>query len=158
MRGLIMIIKFTPAGVALCLLFALACCIQNASAVEVPSSADSSRISIPTKPPSLDRRAPSSAANATVFIAKPLKVTKFTHLTLKEVHIDGVTVFNHAEISRIYKRYIGKRLSFDVAWTIANKITNHYRKAGYPLSQTLVPVQKMDSDVINLTVLENGGA
>lgn len=125
-----------------------------AYAVDVPGAADSSRIKIPAFPEVTHGGDSDFKAGSTVMQTDTPESAKEIHLVLKDVKVDGVSAFRSEEISRLYKQYIGKDVTLDVAWVIADKITKHYRKSGYFLSAAFVPVQEVEDGIIKIKVIE----
>lgn len=73
---------------------------------------------------------------------------------LKAVQVEGVTVFPMQEIAKLYEAQLGQKVSLDLAWELANRITEKYRNAGYFLSRAFVPAQKVEDGIITLKVVE----
>lgn len=73
---------------------------------------------------------------------------------LKAVQVDGVTVFSPQEVAKLYEAQLGQKVSLDLVWELANRITEKYREAGYFLSRAYVPAQKIEDGIITLKVVE----
>ena len=79
---------------------------------------------------------------------------KNIRVLLKSINVEGVTVFSEQQIRDVYKQYIGKRITLDTIWIIAERITRLYRDNGYFLSRAYVPAQEVDTGVFTLRVVE----
>jgi hemolysin activation/secretion protein len=121
----------------------------------IPGSADAGRIKPEQKEPAFDHSkdklvaAPSGVQNS----PRP-KDAKSIRFTLREVHIEGVTVYKPSEFSDIYTQYVNKEISLDIAYDIADKITQRYRNAGYFLSLAYIPPQHIKSGKLVIKVVE----
>lgn len=98
-----------------------------------------------TKPEALPRLFPT---------VQPPEGSKGVTLTLNKMDIQGVTVFAPAEIEALYKDYIGRVITLDVVWLIAERLTQKYREEGYFLSRAVVPEQEVKDGAITLRVIE----
>lgn len=74
--------------------------------------------------------------------------------TLNDVAVEGGTVFSDSELSPLYKDSIGQKATLGDVRAIANKITAHYRNAGYVLSRAIVPPQRVEGGVVKIQVIE----
>ena|GEM_PF-829087 len=84
-----------------------------------------------------------------------------TEVTLKEqsfvlsgVLIEGATRFATLEFLPFYKSYLGKKTTVDDLRKIAEAITEHYHKAGYFLSHTVLPAQRIEFGIVRIRVVE----
>jgi hemolysin activation/secretion protein len=75
-------------------------------------------------------------------------------LTLKTMHIDGMTAFTEDQVKDIYGPYLGKKITLDMLWVFAQQLTDRYHKAGYFLSRAYVPAQDATDGNITLKVAE----
>ncbi|MFN7881700.1 MAG: POTRA domain-containing protein, partial [bacterium] len=55
---------------------------------------------------------------------------------------------------KLYETQLGQKVSLDLVWELANRITEKYRNAGYFLSRAFVPTQKIEDGIITLRVVE----
>jgi len=76
------------------------------------------------------------------------------NLTLKEVIIEGSTLFTHDSIKQHYSDKIGQEVPLSYIYDIANKITEMYLNEGYTLSFAIVPVQRIKDGIVNIKVIE----
>src|SRR5688500_7724166 len=73
---------------------------------------------------------------------------------LREIHIDGATVYPPAELAATFARSIGQEISVAQVFQFANELTARYRRDGYVLSQVLVPAQDVADGRVNLLAVE----
>jgi hemolysin activation/secretion protein len=73
---------------------------------------------------------------------------------LKSIRLKGVTAFPKPEIEALYRGYVGKEITLDKVWKIADLITRHYQDSGYFLSQAIVPAQKISGGTFTIKVVE----
>ncbi len=73
---------------------------------------------------------------------------------LKEVQVDGATVFSKAQLEEHYSYLYGEPISLMDANRIAQSLTKKYQDAGYVLSQAVVPQQEMEKGVLHIRVIE----
>jgi hemolysin activation/secretion protein len=125
-----------------------------AVAVNVPSSADGSRV-VPQKleaprKPSIESQLPVRSIESQRAPAEAKKIT----LELRDVKIRGMTAFSEDAMRGVYADMLGKTVTLDVAWRIAAQITDRYKQAGYFLSRAYVPEQSVEKGVLRITVVE----
>ena len=75
-------------------------------------------------------------------------------LVLKEVDIQGVTVFSKDELKVFYQDMLGQEIPLSKIYLIEEKITQKYRQAGYILSRALIPRQRVRDGVVQILVVE----
>lgn len=73
---------------------------------------------------------------------------------LKDVQIDGNTVFSDEDLKPYYEDSLGKEISLKKVYQIAGKITRHYREEGYLLSYAYIPNQEVTSGSVRIAVAE----
>jgi hemolysin activation/secretion protein len=76
--------------------------------------------------------------------------------TLKDVELEGVTVYTPAQIHEAYASFIGKEVSVDELPQIEEAISAFYRRDGYILSRAVVDAQTIDpqAGVLHVKVYE----
>lgn len=77
-----------------------------------------------------------------------------TSFELKHILLKGCTAFTVEEISAIYAPFIGKQVTLAQIYSIAQKITKHYREQGYFLSRAYIPQQEIDHGDLKIAVVE----
>ena len=74
---------------------------------------------------------------------------------LNDLQLEGVTVFEEAEITQVFSSLIGTDITLLDLYKIANDITALYRNKGFILSQAVVPEQEIREDgVVTIRVIE----
>ena len=80
-----------------------------------------------------------------------LKKVKFK---LKRLLIQESTVYKNRQFFHLYRNFLGKQITLEHIYRIADAITKKYRNAGYILSKAIVPPQKIDDGVVRVNILE----
>jgi hemolysin activation/secretion protein len=75
-------------------------------------------------------------------------------LELRDVEISGATVFAPEELRPLYADLLGKPVRLEQVYLLAEQITARYRRAGYILSQAVVPPQQVEGGVVKIRVVE----
>ena len=83
----------------------------------------------------------------------PEKLRKVKFILQKMV-IKGSTLYNKDRFSKLFKKYIRKRISLGHVYEIAQTITNMYRHDGYILSKAVVRSQQVDKGIIRIDIIE----
>lgn len=74
---------------------------------------------------------------------------------LKKIILSGNTIFTSAELRALYKDKLNSEVSLAVLENIANRITEHYRAAGYVLTKAIIPPQEISEDgIVNIRIVE----
>ncbi len=73
---------------------------------------------------------------------------------LRAVSLTGAEVVPHAEITRAYQPYLGKKVSEADLAAIAGAISDTYRAAGFHLSRAIIPRQDIRDGRIRVRVIE----
>ena len=127
----------------------------SAFAVILPGPADINRIS-----PEQSRTPPASNGQAITFPSSPVTGTpapanaKKIHFILRGFTFENVTVFTPEQLKALYEPYIGKKVTLDIAWQIADALTDKYREEGYFLSRAYVPAQEASKGILKINALE----
>lgn len=79
---------------------------------------------------------------------------KKVNFLLQRMVIKGSTIYGKRRFSRLFRRYLHKRIDLTQVYTIAQNITNMYRNDGYILSKAVVPPQKIEGGVVQIDVIE----
>jgi hemolysin activation/secretion protein len=127
-----------------------------AFAVVLPGPADINRIapeqSMTPPPPSRGQTIiiPPSPASGT-----PVpKNAQSIHFVLRGVLFEHTTVFSPQQLKALYAPYIGKKVTLDIAWQIADALTAKYRQEGYFLSRAFVPAQEISKGTLKIDAVE----
>ncbi len=75
-------------------------------------------------------------------------------LVLRNLTLEGVTVYTHRELERVYEGRLGTNMTLADLYTIAADLTRKYRNDGYVLTQIVVPPQTIDGGNAKLMVVE----
>lgn len=132
--------------------------IASGAAAQVPTSVDPSKLekrfeAKPSGAPSVSVQAPVSAPATKLSKEQQEKLAK-QKFTLKGVTIEGATVYSADSLKFAYQDQVGKTISMLDAQAIAKKITDHYRKNDYILSQAIVPAQNPSGGMLKIRVIE----
>ena len=73
---------------------------------------------------------------------------------LQRMVIKGSTIYGKRRFSRLFRRYLHRRINLEQVYNIAQKITNMYRNDGYILSKAVVPPQKIEGGIVQIDVIE----
>lgn len=111
----------------------------------IPAAADTSRVDeqVENKLPELTLPAPYRPIEKNVKTA-PVPSSNI-NFKLKSLSYQGNTQYSDRYFDKKFEDYIGKDISIQALWAIANQITDEYRRAGYFLSQAYVPAQEIDT-------------
>ena len=74
--------------------------------------------------------------------------------TLKNLVIDGVTVYGENDLSPVYSASLGQAITLADLYGIAADLTRKYRNDGYVLTQIIVPPQTIEGGTARLQVVE----
>ena len=86
--------------------------------------------------------------------AEPPPSLKAETLELKDIRLVGVTAYTRAQLIDLFKKDIGKTITFERFYGIARAIQQRYRKDGYILSFSYVPPQSVEDGVFTIAVVE----
>jgi len=79
-----------------------------------------------------------------------------TTLLIRQIRIVGATVYTPAQLAKLYADLIGKKVTLQAVYDVAQRITAKYGGDGYVLSRAIVPVQDLDPNgaVVKIQVVE----
>lgn len=125
---------------------------QVSPEVVIPPGAD---------PGTLDRRlppVPEGAAPDTEIPAPPDRPAPSpddeVRFTFDRIALDGVTVYNEAEVGAILSPLVGTPATLAEVMAAAQRLTARYRADGYFLAQVVVPAQEIADGTLRLQALE----
>jgi len=126
----------------------------QAYATSSPSSADAGRVekNIKQSLPLVTKTAPVDIKGNAPFTA-PEGSEKITFI-LKELTLDGSSVYSTKDIHSIYADKIGTKISLADVYSLAANLTAKYRNDGYILTQVIVPPQTIADGIVRLRVVE----
>lgn len=73
---------------------------------------------------------------------------------LRQISFDGVTIYEHEELQKVYEDKLGQTISLSDLYGIAEDLTKKYRNEGYILTRVVVPPQTIDAGLVQLRVVE----
>ena len=94
----------------------------------------------PAVPPAPEQRRPADAGDV--------------RFVLRSIGVQGATVYGEAALREAYADLIGKEVSLDRIYDIAEALTRRYRNDGYILSQVVVPSQVIGDGTVRLQAIE----
>lgn len=120
----------------------------------IPGAADAARVG----QPAIEMEGPRAESDASVpqfdgTQAAPAGAEQ-VKFVLKRVDIHGMKRFPISAMDDIYRPYLNKEVTLDIAWLIAGRITERYRAAGYFLSRAYVPQQSVKDGALTIAVVE----
>ena len=79
-----------------------------------------------------------------------------TKLVIRQVRIVGATIYTAAQLAELYANVVGKTVTLQAVYDLAQRVTAKYGADGYVLSRAIVPVQQLDPNgaVVKIQVVE----
>ena len=140
--------SFLPAALLLALSLVCGVC---AAADTVPN-AGSLLQTVPTQP--LQRTAPAASSLPALSAEPPAAMPETTPFLVRQLNVDGNTVFDSATLQALLAPLQDKRLTLPQIAEGIEAITTYYRAAGYPLARTIIPAQTIEDGVLRVQVIE----
>ncbi|MBF0561665.1 MAG: ShlB/FhaC/HecB family hemolysin secretion/activation protein [Alphaproteobacteria bacterium] len=122
-------------------------------AQRVPSSVEPGRIEKRFEKPAVPQSTLETVVPETPGQTAPPNAAQIRFL-LTEVQVEDSTVFKEPDFHPIYQNLLGKEISLDDIYKVAEKITARYGQAGYALSRAVVPAQKIHNGIVHLKIIE----
>ncbi|MDP1654650.1 MAG: ShlB/FhaC/HecB family hemolysin secretion/activation protein [Hylemonella sp.] len=126
----------------------------HAQAEPPPASTDPGRLrerfDVPVSPPR-EAQLPELKAGAREEVPEAVKAIR---VTLREIQVDGSTVFTPAQLREQTDTYLGREITGSDIFGLAQALTAFYRNAGYFLSLVIVPPQTLTDGRLTLRVIE----
>jgi len=97
------------------------------------------------------QKVPVREDNSKPGVPEKLRKVKFI---LQKMIIKGSTIYNKDRFSKLYKKYMRKRISLGHVYEIAQTITNMYRHDGYILSKAVVRSEQVEKGIIRIDIIE----
>lgn len=120
----------------------------------LPGPSDPSRIEQrferPPTPQSVPEPPPIPAPEA----APPPEQAETIRFTLRKLTVSGNAVFGADDLAKLWDGLEGTEVSLAQIYQARDRITAHYRNAGYVLSQAVVPAQRIRGGEVRLEVVE----
>lgn len=121
----------------------------------VPGSADAGRVDLKIDDLSKNTREGSPAMERpSVAQTEAPDGAENIRFVLKDVRVEGATVFTPQQLDEIYGQYEGQEITLDKVWEFSARLTQLYRNEGYFLSRSYVPTQNIDQGIVTLNVVE----
>jgi len=107
------------------------------------------------EPPAVPLAQPGGPTIAVPGIEAPPGAAETT-LVIRQIRIVGATVYTTAQLAELYADLIGKKVTLQAVYDLAQRITAKYGAAGYVLSRAIVPVQQLDPNgaAVKIQVVE----
>jgi hemolysin activation/secretion protein len=117
-------------------------------------------------PPSAEPRPPVVAPPAPGRVAEPaIRVQPLPgsqappgadqiEIDLRDVAVEGATVYPPEEIRALFSPYLGKRVSIAKIFEVAHELEAKYWSDGYVLTRIIVPEQEIEGGRVRLTAIE----
>jgi hemolysin activation/secretion protein len=137
-------------------------CVSFAAVAQVPSGAQlvppsdqPGRERERFEPPAVPLAQPGGPTIAVPGIEAPPGAAETT-LVIRQIRIVGATVYSAAQLAELYADLIGKKVTLQAVYDVAQRITAKYGADGYVLSRAIVPVQELDPNgaVVKIQVVE----
>jgi hemolysin activation/secretion protein len=79
-----------------------------------------------------------------------------TKLVIRQIRVVGATVYTAAQLAELYADLVGKTVTLQAVYDLAQRITAKYGGDGYVLARAIVPVQQLDPNgaVVKIQVVE----
>ena len=75
-------------------------------------------------------------------------------IQLTRIRLRGNTAFSTEALQRLLANDVGRQLTFADLTRLANRVTQHYRAAGYLVARAYLPVQEVRNGVLEIVILE----
>src|SRR2546423_15526591 len=80
-----------------------------------------------------------------------------TKLVIRQIHIVGATIYTAAQLAELYANVVGKKVTLQAVYDLAQRITAKYGGDGYLFSRAIVPVEQIDSNGAVVKIQEGEG-
>ncbi|WDP89284.1 MAG: ShlB/FhaC/HecB family hemolysin secretion/activation protein [Desulfobacter sp.] len=137
-------------------LIVLGVCIENNSWADqkLPATIDPGRVDKKYEPPLTPLSIPEAPLTIRHPKRLPIKDAEKIRFILKEVRLEGNTVYTQSQLMQFYDTPLNTKVSLADIYNVTDKITAHYRNDGYILSQAIIPVQTITDGKITLQIIE----
>ena len=119
--------------------------------VPVPSSAAPGRERQQFQTPEAPRAVPGGPRVSLPSTTAPAEA-KTTKLVIRKIRVTGSTVYTQEQLAPLYEELVGKRVTLQAVYDLAQKITAKYGADGYVLSRAIVPEQELDPKGASVTI------
>ncbi len=122
-------------------------------AQSLPGPADPGRIDQRFDAPPLPQSTPPVSIPDPSQVAPPEQAARI-RFTLRDLVVDGATVYSAGALRDIAAPLLGKEISLLDLYALRDTLTKTYRGDGYVLSQVVLPAQKISDGVVKLQAIE----
>lgn len=91
-----------------------------------------------------------SASQALPAAPRPVQAT----FQLVDVRLKGAVAIEEPELRALVQPYLGRQVTLADLQALAQAITDEYRARGYFLAQAIIPIQKVEGGVVEISVIE----
>jgi hemolysin activation/secretion protein len=84
-------------------------------------------------------------------LAQPEQATVFV---VQQLNVSGASVYTQTELLKVAEFEPGRAMSLQALYAMADKITQHYRRGGFPVARAYLPAQEFRDGTVTMTVLE----
>lgn len=130
--------------------FAMAAGAQTTAPASTDPARLRERFDVPVSPPK-EAQLPELKGAAQGEIPEAVKAIR---VTLRDIQIEGATVFTPAQLRAQTDGYLNREISGADIFGLAQALTAYYRNAGYFLSLVIVPPQTLSDGRLSLRVIE----
>ena len=129
--------------------------VSPAVSQDIPASVEPSRVEkqfVPPPRPKIENyilQQPSTQE----LLSAPAGADDYTFI-LNELLVDGVSAYPSSTIKKYAAGMIGKEVTVEDVYKLAERITKHYQDAGYILTRAVVPAQEIEGGIIKISVVE----
>jgi hemolysin activation/secretion protein len=148
-------VRAVAAAAMVCVSFAAVAQVVPSGAQLVPPSDQPGRERERFEPPAVPLAQPGGPTIAVPGIEAPPGAAETT-LVIRQIRVVGATVYAAAQLAGLYSDLIGKKVTLQAVYDLAQRITAKYGADGYVLSRAIVPVQELDPHgaVVRIQVVE----
>lgn len=145
---------YTSAVVLMCSTSALAATLPSSAQNAIAGQASPGRVQEQLQQKDLNPDlAPKIQVEDVILQSMPANADQIK-FKLNQITLDGIGVYNEADIAPFYADKLGTTVSLADIYAISTALTNKYRNDGYILTQVIVPPQTIDGGNVELRAVE----
>ncbi len=126
----------------------------KAQPIDLPGSADPSRVMPDFQPPDAQMRRMDDAARAGKAVSSAPEGAENEKFILRDIRFKGMTAYSSEQIRTIYKRHINQEISVKTLFDIMADVHNRYLQDGYTLTHVSLPAQDIKDGIAEIDVVE----
>jgi hemolysin activation/secretion protein len=127
--------------------------VAAAQTTNIPGSVEPGRLQQQFQPPPAPAPTPEVVSPEVPEAVPPAEAARI-RFTLRQIIVDGATVYQPQQLEELYAGFLDQDVSLADIYRIADIITTKYRSDGYILSRAVVPAQRISNGVVHITVVE----